>query len=103
MVNQTFPPITEFSPIKGIPRHPVIKDNVIIYAGATILGGDTVIGQGSVIGGNVWLVNSVPPFSKVYNERAVNEPVVRSFRDAFVLTPLSHYDTGREEPIMYYI
>jgi serine O-acetyltransferase len=46
-------------------RHPTIEDNVTIYSGATILGGDTVIGEGSVIGGNVWLVHSVPPRSKI--------------------------------------
>lgn len=45
-------------------RHPTIEDNVIIYSGATILG-DTVIGEGSIIGGNVWVVESVPPRSKV--------------------------------------
>lgn len=47
-------------------RHPTIEDNVVLYAGATILGGDTVIGKGSVIGGNVWLTKSVPPGSKIY-------------------------------------
>jgi len=47
-------------------RHPTIEDDVIIYAGATILGGDTVIGARSVIGGNVWLTESVPPDSQVY-------------------------------------
>jgi serine O-acetyltransferase len=47
-------------------RHPTIEDNVTIYAGATILGGDTVIGKNSVIGGNVWLVRSVPPDSKIW-------------------------------------
>ena len=49
-------------------RHPTIQDNVTIYSGATILGGDTVIGEGSVIGGNVWLVHSVPPRSKITYE-----------------------------------
>jgi len=49
-------------------RHPTIEDNVTIYAGATILGGDTVIGAGSVIGGNVWLVKSVPPNSKIFGK-----------------------------------
>lgn len=44
--------------IKGEPRHPIVEDNVVIYAGATILGRIT-IGAGSVIGGNVWLVESV--------------------------------------------
>jgi serine O-acetyltransferase len=47
-------------------RHPTLEDNVVVYAGATILGGDTVIGNGSVIGGNVWLTRSVPPYSKIY-------------------------------------
>lgn len=47
-------------------RHPTIGDNVVLYAGATILGGDTVIGEGSIIGGNVWLTKSVPPHSKIY-------------------------------------
>ncbi|MCB9630887.1 MAG: serine acetyltransferase [Sandaracinus sp.] len=47
-------------------RHPTLEDDVTVYAHATILGGDTVIGQGSVIGGNVWLVQSVPPGSKVF-------------------------------------
>lgn len=51
--------------LAGVKRHPTIEDNVIIYAGATILGGDTVIGEGSVIGGNVWLTESVPPHTKV--------------------------------------
>jgi serine O-acetyltransferase len=61
--------------VKGNKRHPNVDDNVIIYAGATILGGETVIGHDSVIGGNVWLTRSVPPFSKVYN--AQPEPLVR--------------------------
>jgi serine O-acetyltransferase len=63
-------------------RHPTIEDNVIIYSGATILGGKTVIGHDSVIGGNVWLTESVLPFSVAYhksevhvrNEKHVNEP-----------------------------
>ncbi|MGM0589499.1 MAG: serine O-acetyltransferase EpsC [Bacteroidota bacterium] len=47
-------------------RHPTIEDNVVIYAGASILGGKTVIGQNSIIGGNVWLTDGVPANSKVY-------------------------------------
>ena len=54
--------------VKGIKRHPNIEDEVVIYAGATILGGDTVIGRGSVVGSNVWLMESVPPNSIVYFE-----------------------------------
>lgn len=47
-------------------RHPTLEDNVVVYAGATILGGETTIGHHSVVGGNVWLTRSVPPFSKIY-------------------------------------
>lgn len=47
-------------------RHPTLEDNVVVYAGATILGGDTIIGHGSVVGGNVWLTSSIPPNSKIY-------------------------------------
>ncbi len=50
--------------VKGNARHPIVEDDVVIYAGATILG-RIVIGQGSVIGGNVWLTHSVPPGSQV--------------------------------------
>jgi serine O-acetyltransferase len=46
------------------PRHPIIEDDVVIYAGATVLGRVT-IGHGSVIGGNVWLTHSVPPGSHI--------------------------------------
>ncbi len=53
--------------VKGLKRHPNIEDNVVIYANATILGGETTIGHDSEIGGNVWLKDSVPPFSRVYN------------------------------------
>jgi len=52
-------------------RHPTIQDEVVIYAGATILGGDTVIGKGSIIGGNVWLTYSVPPNSVVYHQSEI--------------------------------
>jgi len=64
-------------------RHPTIEDNVIIYSGSTILGGNTVIGHDSIIGGNVWLTESVPPYSVVYhksevrvrNNKMVDEPL----------------------------
>jgi serine O-acetyltransferase len=62
--------------IKGSARHPILEDNVVIYAGATILGRIN-IGAGSVIGGNVWLTRSVPANSHITQaktqERAVNE------------------------------
>ena len=51
--------------IRGTKRHPTVEDDVVIYAGATILGGETVVGHGSVIGGSVWLTASVPPGTRV--------------------------------------
>lgn len=57
-----FPLDAQGRPIKGIARHPVIENDVVIYAGATILGRITV-GARSIIGGNVWLTHSVPPGS----------------------------------------
>ncbi len=61
---KSFPLDEQGNPIKGIDRHPVVEDDVVIYAGATILGRIT-IGKGSSVGGNVWLTESVPPGSKV--------------------------------------
>lgn len=51
--------------VKGIKRHPNIGNNVVIYAGATILGGDTVIGDNAIIGGNAWITDSVEKNSKI--------------------------------------
>jgi serine O-acetyltransferase len=58
--------------VKGEPRHPIIEDDVVIYAGATILGRIT-IGRGSSIGGNVWLTRSVGPFSTIVQAQARSE------------------------------
>ncbi|QEL65055.1 O-acetylserine synthase [Oryzomicrobium terrae] len=57
---------------KGQPRHPIVEDEVVIYAGATILGRIT-IGRGSVIGGNVWLTRSVPPGSNITQANLLQE------------------------------
>ncbi len=54
--------------MRGKKRHPTLQDNVVVYAGATILGGNTVIGHDSVIGGNTWVISSIPPRSKVMLE-----------------------------------
>ncbi len=61
---KSFPLDENGNPIKGIPRHPIVEDDVVVYAGATILGRIT-IGKGSSVGGNVWLTNSVPPGTRV--------------------------------------
>lgn len=56
---KSFPLDENGNPIKGIPRHPILEDNVIVYSNATILGRVTV-GQGAVIGGNIWVTEDVP-------------------------------------------
>jgi len=68
-------------------RHPTIEDNVILYSGCTILGGETIVGRNSIIGGNVWLTESILPFSVVYHK---SEIIVRN-------------KTGYQEPINFII
>ncbi len=65
---KSFPLDENGNPIKGIPRHPIVEDDVVIYAGATVLGRVT-IGKGSVIGGNIWVTSSLPPHSRVIQKR----------------------------------
>jgi serine O-acetyltransferase len=60
---------------KGGTRHPIVEDEVVIYAGATILGRVT-IGRGSTIGGNVWLTRSVPPGSRIAQASTRDDTVV---------------------------
>ena len=64
---KSFPLDKDGNPIKGVPRHPIVEDNVIIYSNATILGRIT-IGHDSVIGGNTWTMQDVPPNTKVLNK-----------------------------------
>ena len=61
---KSFPSDENGNPIKGILRHPIIEDNVIIYSNASILGRIT-IGKGAVIGGNVWVTEDVPPGARI--------------------------------------
>ncbi|KMS53568.1 serine acetyltransferase [Novosphingobium barchaimii LL02] len=68
---KNFPAEASGALIKALPRHPVIENDVVIYAGATILGRVT-IGAGSEIGGNVWLTHDVAPFSRVFQAREQN-------------------------------
>jgi serine O-acetyltransferase len=70
----SFPPDEHGNPIKGQPRHPIVEDDVTLYAGATILGRVT-IGRGSVIGGGVWLTRSVAPETQLPMARPSGEPV----------------------------
>ena len=61
---KSFPLDANGNPIKGIPRHPIIEDDVIIYANATVLGRITV-GKGAIIGGNVWVTENVSAGARV--------------------------------------
>ena len=62
--SKSFPLSADGHPVKGMDRHPIVEDDVVIYAGATILG-RVVIGAGSSIGGNVWLTRGVAPGSRI--------------------------------------
>jgi len=70
---KSFPLDKAGNPIKGIPRHPIVEDDVIIYAQATILGRVT-IGRNSVIGGNVWITRSVPENSRIMQTKGKETP-----------------------------
>lgn len=65
---KNFPLDKDGNPIKGIERHPIIEDNVVIYANSTILGRIT-IGEGAVIGGNIWVTNDVPKGAKLLQSK----------------------------------
>ena len=65
---KSFPLDENGNPIKGIPRHPIIEDDVIIYSNATILGRIT-IGRGAVIGGNLWVTDDVPAGARLVQYR----------------------------------
>jgi len=67
----SFPADRNGALVKDMPRHPIVEDDVVIYAGATILG-RVIIGRGSEIGGNVWLTHSVPAESRVAQAREQN-------------------------------
>ena len=67
----SFPLDEAGNPIKGIPRHPIVEDDVVIYANATVLGRIT-IGRGCVVGANVWVTKSMKPGTKKYNRERVN-------------------------------
>jgi len=69
---KSFPVDQDGNPIKGIPRHPIVEDDVIVYSNATILGRIT-IGKGSVIGGNIWITKSIPPYSKVAQQKPLDQ------------------------------
>src|SRR5574344_1404651 len=65
---KSFPLDEEGKPIKGIPRHPILEDNVIVYSNATILGRITV-GRDATVGGNIWVTEDVPPRSRIVQKK----------------------------------
>jgi serine O-acetyltransferase len=75
-----FPTNADGSLQKGLPRHPIVEDDVVIYAGATVLGRITV-GKGAIIGGNVWLTHDVAPGARVA-QAASREEVFETFGGA---------------------
>ncbi len=64
---KSFPLDEQGNPIKGIPRHPIIEDDVIVYANATLLG-RIRIGRGCIVGANTWVLNDMPPETTVYKK-----------------------------------
>jgi len=72
---KSFPKDADGRLVKGIPRHPVVEDDVVIYSGATVLGRVT-IGAGSVIGGNVWVTRDLPPGSSITQHKPVGVPLI---------------------------
>ena len=65
---KSFPLDADGNPIKGIPRHPILEDDVVVYSNATILGRIT-IGRGSIVGANIWVTEDLEPNSKVYKKK----------------------------------
>ncbi len=66
---KSFPLDADGKPIKGIPRHPILEDNVIVYSNATILGRIT-IGKDATVGGNIWVTENVPAGAKIVQTKA---------------------------------
>lgn len=71
---KSFPTDASGHPLKGLPRHPILEDEVVIYAGATVLGRVT-IGRGATIGGNVWVTHDVPAGAHITQARSTHEAV----------------------------
>ena len=68
---KSFPLDEHGNPIKGIPRHPILEDSVVVYANATILGRIT-IGHHCVVGANVWVTKDMQPYTKKYNKEPID-------------------------------
>ncbi len=75
---KSFPLDKDGNPIKGIPRHPILKDNVIVYSNATILGRIT-IGEGCVVGANLWITRDMEPHTKKYKQEKTDNIDIEFF------------------------
>ena len=73
---KSFPLDEDGHPIKGIPRHPILEDNVIIYSNATVLGRIT-LAKGTVVGGNVWVTESTEPGEQILQAKKRKSHVLR--------------------------
>lgn len=71
---KSFPTDAAGNPIKGLPRHPIVQDDVVIYAGATVLGRVT-LGQGASIGGNVWVTHDVAPGAHITQAQSLHDAI----------------------------
>ena len=71
---KSFPSDESGNPVKGLPRHPIVEDDVVIYAGATVLGRVT-LGRGASIGGNVWVTHDVAPGAHITQARSLHDAV----------------------------
>lgn len=83
----SFPKDAEGNLLRGRKRHPTLEDHVVVYANATILGGTTVVGHHAVVGSNVWLMESVAPFTVISMEK----PSLRFRNSAPANTPFLDY------------
>ena len=70
---KSFPMDENGHPIKGIPRHPILEDNVTVYSNTSILG-RVRIGHDTIVGGNIWLTHDVPPYSRILQTKALEMP-----------------------------
>lgn len=88
---RSFPSEQDGTLTKGMPRHPIVESDVVIYAGATILG-RVIIGAGAVIGGNVWLTESVSAGSVIHQAFAELERAQSATLPAGHVVPASDFD-----------
>jgi serine O-acetyltransferase len=78
---KSFPTDADGKALKGLPRHPIVEDDVVIYSGATVLGRVT-IGRGAVIGGNVWITEDVAPYAVISQAKLLHNAELSERRHA---------------------